>query len=248
MTSFQKPHNSESYAPHTSREYEYELARARELVLQMGLRVERQLVDAVECLSSGFEALIDEVLGQEHVVNALERAIDECCGQFIARRQPAAGDLRELIAFLKTSTDLERVGDEAKKIALRARKIAADDAGLLLPRYVDIRDMARAVRAMLREAFTALERRSVDGTAALLRRDEGVNEAFRDVLRQLVGFMLRDPRTIGACLDIVFVAKALERVGDHAKNIAEHIIYLVMGKDLRRLPLVELERARRAPE
>jgi phosphate transport system protein len=228
-------------SPHTSKEYDEQLARARGLVQEMGATVERQLRDAIECLASGSEVLIDEVMGQEAVVNALERTIDELCSQIIARRQPAAADLRVLLALIKTTTDLERVGDEAKKIALQARKIFAG-GGRILPRYVEIRHMAHVGREMLRGSLAALERTSVEGTAAVMRRDEEVNDAFRAILRQLISFMIEDPRTIGSCLDIVFVAKALERVGDHAKNIAEYVIYAVKGKDVRHVSVAEVER------
>ncbi len=227
--------------PHTSKEYDQQLARARALVLQMGARVERQLVDAIECLASGSSVLIDEVMGHETLINALERSIDELCSQVIARRQPTATDLRELIAFIKTTTDLERVGDEAKKIALQARKILTD-GGLHLPRYVEVRHMARVARQMLRDALDALEHKSVEHTASVVRRDDEVNDAFRAILRQLISFMIEDPRTIGPCLDILFVAKALERIGDHAKNIAEYVVYVVKGKDVRHGSLADIER------
>jgi phosphate transport system protein len=232
---------SNSNSPHISKEYDQQLARARGLVMEMGATVERQLLDAIECLASGSEALIDEVMGHENVVNTLERTIDAQCSQIIARRQPTATDLRELLALVKTTTDLERVGDEAKKIALQARKIFAA-GGRVLPRYVEIRHMAHVAREMLSGALAALQRMSVEGMTAVVRRDEEVNEAFRAILRHLISFMIEDPRTIGSCLDIIFVAKALERVGDHAKNIAEYVIYAVKGKDVRHVSVADVER------
>ena len=227
--------------PHTSREFDQELNQARDLALEMGARVERQVEDALQCLASGSGALADQVLRHEAVVNALERSIDELVGQIIARRQPAASDLRLLTALIKTTTDLERIGDEAKKIALWSRKIGAGSRPLL-PRYVEIRHMAGVALEMLRAAMASLEKLDLERTAQIVRMDEEVDDAFRAVLRQLITFMIEDPRTISGCLDIVFVAKALERVGDHAKNISEYVVYAVKGKDVRHISVEEIER------
>lgn len=227
--------------PHTSREFDQQLDQARDLVLEMGARVDRQVVDAVQCLASGSGALADQVLRHETVVNALERSIDELVGQIIARRQPAAADLRLLTALIKTTTDLERIGDEAKKIALWSRRIGAGSRPLL-PRYVEIRHMAGVALEMLRAALVSLEKLDLERTAQIVRMDDEVDDAFRAVLRQLITYMIEDPRTISGCLDIVFVAKALERVGDHAKNISEYVVYAVKGKDVRHISVEEIER------
>jgi phosphate transport system protein len=227
--------------PHTSREFDQQLDQARNLVLEMGARVDRQVVDAQQCLASGSGPLADQVLRHEAVVNALERSIDELVGQIIARRQPAAADLRLLTALIKTTTDLERIGDEAKKIALWSRKIGAGSRPLL-PRYVEIRHMAGVALEMLRAALASLEKLDLERTAQIVRMDDEVDDAFRAVLRQLITYMIEDPRTISGCLDIVFVAKALERVGDHAKNISEYVVYAVKGKDVRHISVEEIER------
>ncbi|MFZ1910402.1 MAG: phosphate signaling complex protein PhoU [Burkholderiales bacterium] len=227
--------------PHTSREFDQQLDQARDLVLEMGARVDRQVLDAVQCLASGSGALADQVLRHETVVNALERSIDELVGQIIARRQPAAADLRLLTALIKTTTDLERIGDEAKKIALWSRRIGAGSRPLL-PRYVEIRHMAGVALEMLRAALVSLEKLDLERTAQIVRMDDEVDDAFRAVLRQLITYMIEDPRTISGCLDIVFVAKALERVGDHAKNISEYVVYAVKGKDVRHISVEEIER------
>jgi phosphate transport system protein len=227
-------------APHTSKGYEDELQQAHALVLQMGARVERQALDAIECLSSGSGNLIDQVLRHEGVINALERTIDGLAGQIIARRQPTASDLRLLTAVLKVTTDLERIGDEAKKIALQARRMQTD-ATAGLPRGVELRRMGQAAVAMLHGALAALERLDLAGTTDVIRRDAEVNDAFRAILRQLISFMIEDPRTISMCLDLLFVAKALERIGDHAKNIAEQTIYVVKGTDVRHTTMTEIE-------
>jgi len=227
-------------APHTSKDYDQQLAQAHALVLQMGARVERQALDAIECLATGSVALIEQVLQHEAVINALELSIDELASHIIARRQPAASDLRLLTAVLKVTTDLERIGDEAKKIALQARKMRSD-GGPRVPRRTDLRDMAQITRHMLHQSLDAFERLDLEGTAEVIRRDAEVNDAFRAILRQLVTFMIEDPRTITAGLDLVLVAKALERIGDHAKNIAEQAIYAVKGADVRHATVAEIE-------
>ncbi len=225
--------------PHTAKSYDDELGRAHALVLQMGARVVRQAQDGIACLQQRSAALVGQVLRHEAVINELERSIDELAGSIIARRQPAAQDLRLLTCVLKVTTDLERVGDEAKKIALRARADGSD--AMRLPRIADVPRMAREVTDMLRCALAAFEHFDLAGTAAVIRRDAAVNEAFRAILRQLVSFMIEDPRTISACLDLLVVAKALERIGDHAKNIAEHAIYAVKGADVRHATVAEIE-------
>lgn len=223
--------------PHTSKGYDDELGRAHALVLQMGERVLRQARDGIACLEHRSTALVEQVLRHEAVINELERSIDELAGSIIARRQPAAQDLRLLTSILKATTDLERVGDEAKKIALRVR----GGDGMRMPRVADVPRMAREVIDMLRSALAAFERFDLTGTADVVRRDAVVNEKFRAILRQLVACMIEDPRTISACLDLLVVAKSLERIGDHAKNIAEHAIYAAKGADVRHATLAEIE-------
>jgi phosphate transport system protein len=232
-------------APHTAKGYDQQLEQAHALVLQMGARVVRQTLDAVECLSSGSVALIDQVLRHELVINSLERSIDELASHVIARRQPAANDLRLLMAVMKATTDLERIGDEAKKIALQARKARAE-GGLRLPRKGEVRRMAQLALGMLRHALDAFERLDLEGTADIVRRDADVNDAFRGILRQLILTMIEDPRTITAGLDALLVAKALERIGDHAKNIAGHAIYAVKGADVRHATAAEIEQELRS--
>jgi phosphate transport system protein len=217
---------------HTSKDYDELMARVHGLVVQMGERVRRQADDAVESLASGSAALIDQILRHEAVVNGLERQIDELAGQIIARRQPAASDLRYVLAVVNITTDLERVGDEAKKIALWARKIHSDGKPAQ-PRMLEVRRMAGIVQDMLRDAVSALERLEPRGAAALARRDEESDLVFQGVLRQLISFMIEDPRTITACLDMLFVAKSLERIGDHAVNVSEHVVYAATGRDVR---------------
>ena len=217
---------------HTSKEYDELMARAHKLVVQMGERVRRQVDDAVESLQSGSPALINQILAHEAVVNSLERSIDQLAGQIIARRQPAAGDLRYVLAIAGTTTDLERIGDEAKKIALQARRIFSDGRPAL-PRTAEVRRMAAIVQDMLRAAIAALEGLEPRAAIALAKRDEESDLVFQGVLRQLISFMIEDPRTITTCLDMLFVAKSLERIGDHAVNVSEHVVYAVTGRDVR---------------
>jgi phosphate transport system protein len=227
-------------ADHTSKEFDAAIARARDLAELLAVRVERQLDDALEALRSGSAVLVDQILRHETEVNGLERAIDQFAGQVIALRHPAARDLRLLVTLLGATTDLERVGDEAKKIALSARGILPVGRAMLA-RVTELHSMAVAARGMLGEACAALT--SLDPRAAgdLVRRDLAVNESFRAVLARLAGIMVEDPRTISVCLEILFIAKSLERVGDHAKNLAEHVVYAVVGVDVRHASADEIE-------
>ena len=227
-------------ADHTSKEFDAAIARARDLAELLAARVERQLDDALEVVRSGSATLVEQILRHETEVNALERAIDQFAGQVIALRHPAARDLRLLMALLSATTDLERVGDESKKIALCARSILPG-GGPLLSRVVELRTMAAAARGMLRDACAALARLDPRAAAALVRRDLEVNESLRAVLARLARLMVEDPRTISACLDILFLAKSLERIGDHAKNVAEHVVYAVVGTDVRHATAEEIE-------
>ena len=220
-------------SPHTSTEYEQMLAEARRSVLELGARVECQVVDAIECLGSGSLVLVDQVIRHEARINALEVSIDQLCNRIIARRQPAASDLRLLMMLIKSTTDLERIGDEAKKIALHARHLYSDGRPSLLPRYVEIRRMSQLVLGMLRKSLAAMESMQAEAWPEVAQRDTEVDEGARSILRQLISYMVEDPRTISASLDIIFVSRALERVGDHARNISEYVIYAVSGTDVR---------------
>ena len=220
---------------HTSSEFDALLDRARLLLSQMGARVERQLGDAIECLSSGSARLIDQVMRHEAEINELERAIDALAGQILARRKPAAGDLRLVLAFIKTTTDLERIADEAKKIALRAAGIAGR-TWPPRPRHVELAAMARLASELVHQAVAALEGLDASSVADAAARESQLDASLRGVLRSLITYMVEDPRTISGCLDLLFVAKSLERIGDHATNVFEHVIYAVRGEDLRHAP------------
>ena len=217
---------------HTSSEFDELLQRAQRLLAQMGARVERQVEDAIGCLSSGSMVLINQVLRHEAVINDLEREVDAVAGQIIARRKPAAGDLRLVLAIIKSTTDLERIGDEAKKIVLRAGSIAAD-RWPTRSRHLEVASMANLALELVREATGALERLDASRVAEAVVREEKLDASLRAVLRELISYMIEDPRTISSCLDMVFVAKSLERIGDHATNIFEHVVYAERGEDLR---------------
>jgi phosphate transport system protein len=226
---------------HTYKQYDAELESVRAKVLEMGGLVEQQIVNALEALVTANPTLAETVIKNDHRVNALEVQIDEDCSHIIARRQPAAGDLRMIMMIVKTITDLERIGDEATKIAHVAQKIFESDR-MFTPRFAEIKAMVSVVREMLRTSLDAFARLDVSKTVEVARQDEQVDEQFRVAMRQLITFMLEDPRTISMSLEVLFVAKAIERIGDHSKNIAEYVIYMVKGKDVRHTSVEEMER------
>ncbi len=226
---------------HTYKQYDAELESVRAKVLQMGGLVEQQVANSLEALVNSDIKLADEVISNDHRVNALEVSIDEDCSHIIARRQPAAGDLRMIMMIVKTITDLERIGDEAAKIARVTLRIHESER-LYSMRFTEIRTMVTISLNMLRMALDAFARLDVSKTVEVARQDEQVDENFRAVMRQLITFMLEDPRTISMSLDVLFVAKNVERIGDHAKNIAEYVVYMVKGKDVRHTSVQEMER------
>lgn len=226
---------------HTSKQFDAQLDALRARVLQMGELVETQIVNAVKALRTGDMALINQVIRDERAINDLEIEIDEQCSQIIARRQPAAGDLRMLIMAAKTITDLERIGDEAKKIALTAREIYQEKK-LIVPRYAELLRISEMALKMLRMALNSFARLELDETVEVLRRDAKVDKEFRSIVHHLITCMMEDPRTISAGLAIIFAAKSIERIGDHAKNITEQVVYMVKGKDVRHNTLEEIKR------
>jgi phosphate transport system protein len=227
---------------HTSRQYDAELESVRERVLMMGEIVGRQVRLAVDVLIKGDEALMNRIIEDDHRVNALEVGIDESCTQIIARRQPTANDLRMVMMVIKTITDLERIGDEAKKIAITAKKLSQKKS-LTLPRFSKVKHMTKLTLEMLAQSLSAFAKLDISMVAHIVRQDEQVDEEFQSVMRYLVSFMMEDPRTISSVLEILLVAKALERIGDHAKNMSEYVVYMVKGRDVRHITVEEIERA-----
>ncbi len=216
---------------HTSKQFDAELEAVRSRVLQIGGLVEEQIVQAMDALGDGNMETIERVIAGDQRVNAMEVELDGACSHIIARRQPAAGDLRLIIAVIKTITDLERIGDEAEKIA-RMAKLIHDAERLHLPR-IELKHVASLAISMLRKALDAFARLDSAAAADVVRQDRMVDDEFRSILRQLITFMMEDPRTITRSLEILFVAKALERIGDHSKNMAEYVVYMVEGRDVR---------------
>ena len=217
---------------HASKQYDLDLGSIRSRVLAMGGLVESQIRHAIDALATGNLALSDEVIAADHKVNAMEVELDGDCSQVIVRRQPAASDLRMIFAIMKTVTDLERIGDEAQKIARMAKNIH-ERGGAQAPPVVQVRHAAEAAISMLRRTLDAFARLDADTARAVIRDDAGIDTEFRSILRQLITFMMEDPRTITTALEIVWIAKAIERIGDHAKNMAEYVIYIVEGTDVR---------------
>ena len=230
-----------SISEHISKQFNAELEAVRSSVLQMGGLVEEQIEQAIEALTTGNINLIEQVIADDSRVNDMEVSIDEICSQIIARRQPAAGDLRMILTIIKTITDLERMGDEAAKIA-RMAKLIYDSKRKYMPRLVEIRHVANIALDMLRKSLDAFARLDVKTAVQVVRQDELVDEEFRSIIRQLITFMMEDPRMISTSIEILFAAKAVERIGDHAKNISAYVVYLVKGKDVRHVTVEEVER------
>lgn len=225
---------------HTSKQFDTELEGARSRVLQMGGLVEQQIVHAIEALSEGNVKLAEQVIENDHKVNALDVKIDEDCNQIIARRQPTASDLRMIMTVIKTVTDLERIGDEAEKIG-RMTKLLYENDQLSMPRFTEIKHMSNLVLDMLRKSLDAFARLDLSAAAEVVRQDMAVDNEFRSTLRHLITFMMEDPRKISMSIEILFVVKALERIGDHAKNMAEYVVFMVKGKDVRHVTVEEIE-------
>jgi phosphate transport system protein len=226
---------------HISKQFDTELESIRASVLQMGGLVESQIKSAIESLVGSDVALMNRVIEEDHRVNAMEVKIDEACSQMIARRQPTAGDLRLVMTVVKTITDLERIGDEAEKIARMAKMLSQKNV-LAIPRYHEIKHASEIAVDMLRKALDAFARLDVVMAAQVVRQDDQVDEEFRGIMRYLITFMMEDPRTISTALEILFIAKAIERIGDHAQNMAEYVIYMVKGRDVRHITVDEIER------
>lgn len=225
---------------HTSKQFDAELENIRTKVLQMGGLVEQQIERAMHGLTEGEMFVIDRVIDDDHRVNLLEVELDEACSQVIAKRQPAASDLRLIITVIKTITDLERIGDEAKKIAKMAKRIH-DAESAFVPR-IELRHVAQLATDMLHKALDAFARLEPNAAASVVREDSEVDKEFKAIMRQLITFMMEDPRTISRGLEILFIAKAIERIGDHSKNMSEYVIYMVKGRDVRHTSVEEIER------
>jgi phosphate transport system protein len=226
---------------HLSKQFDVDLETLRSRILQMGGLIEAQILAAIDGLYSGNIQALEQVIENDRRVNGFEVSIDTECSHIIARRQPAASDLRLIMGVSKAVTDLERVGDEAKKIAVVSKQIH-ESGRLQIPRLADIRRAGGIVVGMLRKTLDAFARLDAVAAAEVIRDDATIDEAFRGMMRQLITYMMEDPRTISTAFEIVWVARALERMGDHAKNMAEQVIYIVKGTDVRHTTFEDIER------
>jgi phosphate transport system protein len=227
---------------HLSSQFDSELNTVSSRVMELGGMVEAQIHQAVYALQEFDAEAADRVSETEHRVNAMEVEIDRELSSIIARRQPTARDLRLLIAISKTTANLERVGDEANKIARMVKSIIESGSARALPSS-DLRIAADMASGLLRKALDAFARLDTAAALSILKDDDLIDKEFDGFVRKLVTYMMEDPRTISASLDLLFLAKAIERIGDHAKNIAEFIIYIVKGADVRHTSMAQIESA-----
>lgn len=217
---------------HISSKFDADLESMRGRVSQMGGLVEAQLARLATALANNHIGEFETVMSSDYQINSLEVEIDELCTQLIATRQPVANDLRLIMATIKSITDLERIGDKAEKIARKAHAIALQD-GLQVTRFAELRSMLEKVRVMVRQALDAYARLDPSVAPVVAAADKSVDQEFDGVTRQLITHMMENPRNISAALDILFVAKAIERIGDHATNMTEYVVYMVQGRDVR---------------
>ncbi|MGB4468349.1 MAG: phosphate signaling complex protein PhoU [Azovibrio sp.] len=224
---------------HTSKQFDLELEHLRTRVLQMGGLVEQQVSRAIRAFYEGDLAGMDLVVHEDVHINKMEVELDEACNQVIAKRQPTAIDLRMIITVLKSISDLERIGDKAQKIARLGAMLHGQHSAFVPD--VDLRYMADQALEMLRLALDAFARLDVQSAAEVVHLDDEINHQYQSAVRQLITFMMEDPRTISRSLDIMAVAKAIERIADHAKSISEYVIYMVKGLNVRHSSPEELD-------
>jgi phosphate transport system protein len=225
---------------HISRRFNEDLEGLRAQVLAMGGLVEEQMQKAVTALVEGDGRLGQAVALDDRKVNDMERAIDEECSRILATRAPTAGDLRVVVAIIKTITDLERIGDEGEKVAYIASRLA--DMERPADKYREVKHLGRQVAQMVHDALDAFARMDAAAAVRVAREDKNIDEEYESIQRQCITFMMEDPRQIRRALDVMWVVRALERIGDHAKNICEYVVYMVVGKDVRHTELDEVER------
>ncbi len=217
---------------HLSKQFDEDLADLRTHVLEMGGLVESQIRSAVDAYATGETGVVKDVVENDHRVNEFEKLIDDHTIHVVAKRQPTASDLRLVMGVSKIVTDLERIGDEAKKIAKGARRVH-EHGQLTLPRATEVRHVADEAISMLRRSLDAFARLDVALANEVIHADAKVDTEFKALVRQLITYMMEDPRTITTAIDIVWICRSIERIGDHAKNIAEHIIHIAEGRDVR---------------
>lgn len=231
---------------HTNKQFSSDLEATRSMFLQMGGLVETMVRDAMEVLITGDLSLVERIREREKEVNRLEVDIDERISSLIARNQPTAIDLRFLLAVSKMLTDMERCGDEAEKIAKVARRLH-ESSGNYIP-VVELKHMTRDVINMIHQTLDAFAREDPIHAATVVRSDKEVDKEWKAALRHTVTYMIEDPRTISRSIDFIFIARSLERIGDHAKNMAERVIYMVRGDDVRHTGVKTTERIARGED
>ncbi|MDR2260095.1 MAG: phosphate signaling complex protein PhoU [Azoarcus sp.] len=225
---------------HLSSQFDSDLTSICSKLMEMGGLIEIQIQNAIQALAQFSVPLAEEVMNAEDQVDAMEVAIDHALTSIIARRQPAARDLRLLLAISKITTNLERVGDETDKIARRVKSIVEGGDARKMP-IGDLRLASQMAVTLIRRALDAFARLDLDTAVSILKEDDLIDQEFKGFTRKLITYMMEDPRTIGDSLNLLFLAKAVERIGDHAKNIAEFIIYIVKGTDVRHSSLTHIE-------
>ena len=231
--------HKDSHTQHISQQFNAELEELRSHLLAMGGLVEKQVNDAVTALIEADSGLAQQVREIDEQTNLMEHNIDEDCIRILARRQPAASDLRLIISISKSVIDLERIGDEASKIAKRA--ILLTEEGEAPRGYVEIRHIGEQVRKMVQEALDAFARFDAELAFSVAQYDKTVDREYKTALRELVTYMMEDPRSISRVLNVIWALRSLERIGDHARNIAQLVIYLVRGTDVRHMGLAQMQ-------
>ena len=228
-----------SHKHHISQQFNIELDDIKTHLSEMGGMAERQVNDAIQSMIDADLEKAEQVVRGDHKVNSMEVSIDEECIRVLAKRQPAAGDLRLVIAVTKAITDLERIGDEATKIARQAMALSRD--GVAPRGYVEVRHIGGHVSRMLHDALDAFARLDMDVALRVVQTDRTVDMEYATAMREMVTYMIEDPRSITRVLNIMWSLRALERIGDHARNIAQYVVYLVVGADVRHGSIEEIE-------
>ncbi|MDI5987367.1 phosphate signaling complex protein PhoU [Halomonas sp. M4R5S39] len=230
---------SDTHSQHISRQFNQELEELKTRLMAMGGLVEKQVQDAVTALLDGDTRLAERVIDNDNQVNAMQIRLDEECTRVLARRQPAASDLRLVLAVIRAASDLERIGDEASKIARNAIGLVESDNGSR--GFVEVRLISEHVRMMVRDALTSFARFDTELALKVVHEDEQVDSEYQSAMRALMTFMMEDARAISPVLSVMWILRALERIGDHANNLAEYVVYLVKGLDIRHTDPDELD-------
>ncbi|RTR05692.1 phosphate signaling complex protein PhoU [Halomonas nitroreducens] len=222
---------SDIHSQHISRQFNHELEELKTHLMAMGGLVEKQVQDAVRALLDGDSTLAGQVVENDRAVNDMQIKIDDECTRVLARRQPAASDLRLVLAVIRAASDLERIGDEASKIARNAGELVESHNGTR--GFVEVRIISEHVRKMVRDALTSFARFDTELALKVVQEDDQVDNEYKTAMRSLMTFMMEDARAISPVLGIMWILRALERIGDHANNLAEYVVYLVKGLDIR---------------